>query len=324
MTRLSVACAIDEDIAGQIRTAKPTLIRARYDLSVVQALRSNYSEVNIISVVKGSRTLDELVRLRPDVVFNLAFCTLPLEASFAGCLEMLGIPYTGSGPSGLTLASDKVRSRHLLRLAGVRVPRFVELAPGQTTTIDLAPPLIVKPVSLASSAGIYADSVVRTHKDVLRLARRIWKRFGVSAVCDEFIVGREFRIGMVETTKGVPKIAGITEWRFDTALPGWGYKTEAIRINPRVRRAHHVTRGLAELSRRKIAELAAIARTAMTVLDVRGYATVDVRIDESERVTVIEVNPNPGLWSGSAIWSNPSFELNIRRIVNSGLRRTQG
>jgi D-alanine-D-alanine ligase-like ATP-grasp enzyme len=288
---------------------------------VVEALRLIYRRVSIVSAVGGStRTLDELARLRPDVVFNLAFSAQPCEASFAGCLDMMGIPYTGSGPRGIALTNDKVRSRHLLRAASVRVPRFIELAPGRPVEVDLTPPFIVKPASLAGSNGIYADSVAKTREGVAELVERIWNRFGVAAVCDEFIVGRELRVGTVESARGKATIAGVSEWRFGSAAPGWGFKTEAIRINQRVRQARRVTRGLAALSRREAAELTTVARAALSALDVKGYSTLDVRVDQTGRLVVIEVNANPGLWSGSAIWGNPSFESNLRKIVNAALR----
>ena len=320
---LAIACLIDHDIAGQIRRSRTSNDCATYDLSVVQALRRIYREVHLVDAVERSdRTIEELMRLRPDVVFNLAASALPIEAAYPGCLEVLGIPYTGSGPLGIALASDKVRSRNLLRAADIRVPRFVALTPHSPIAVGLTPPLIVKPVSSASCVGIHADSVARSHKEIAPLVKRIWRRFGDAALCDEFILGREFRIGSIEGSGGIRPV-GITEWKFGAAAPGWGFKTEAIVNNLRVRRARHVTRGLAALSRRDSAMLAAIGRAAMAVLDVRGYGTVDVRMDDQGRVSVLEVNPNPGLWSASSIWSNPSFDRNIKKIVDAALRRAR-
>lgn len=321
-TGLSVICIVDDDISSRIRAADRIHNRAKYDVSVIDVLREICCEVKLISAYENSRrTMRELARLQYDVVFNLAFSAHPLEASFAGGLDALGIPFTGSGPLGIALANDKIRSRYLLRSAGVEVPRFVELPIGKSIVIDFEPPFIVKPASLASSAGIYADSVVHTRKEILRLARRIWRRYEVPAVCEEFVVGREFRIGLIEVPGDNFAIVGISEWKFGVAKPGWGFKTEAIRMNSRVRKACQVTRSLAMLSHRESRRLALAARRAVKAVDIRGYATVDVRVDDRQRVTVLEVNANPGLWSGSAIWSNPSFELNIRRILNSALRR---
>jgi D-alanine-D-alanine ligase len=322
MIRLSVACTVDADIAAKIRRSDPGQTRARYDISVIDALRRNYRHVEIVAAFAGGlATLDSLARLRPDVVFNLAFSAQPLEAAFAGCLEILGLPYTGSGPRGIMLTNDKILSRRMLHAARLDVPRFVKLAPGDPIVLNLSPPLIVKPTTLASSAGIYADSVLQTTRGVSRLVRRIWHRFGVPAVCEEFIVGREFRIGVIESSAKRFRVVGISEWRFGKANPGWGIKTEAIRINPTVRRARGVTRSLAKIPRGLAAALAMTARRSVSALDVRGYATVDVRMDARGRIVVLEANSNPGLWSRSAIWSNPNFDANIRQIVRCALAR---
>jgi D-alanine-D-alanine ligase len=323
MTNLCVACLLDKENVGQIRRRVASNAMVRYDLSVVDALVKIYRHVELVGVAEGNdHWIDEVRRLRPDVVFNLTFSATPLEASVAGCLDVLGIPYTGSGPRGIALANDKVRSRQLLHYGGIRVPRFVELTPSNAVRVDLPPPLIVKPATLAGSVGIHRDSVAMTHKAVPSLARRIWRKYGVPAICEEFIVGREFRIGLIETG-GVARVSAISEWVFGSSPPGWGYKTEAIRSNLRVRRARGVTRYRPQLSRAISTEFVSLARRAMKVLDVRGYATIDIRLDGRNRITVLEVNANPGLWSGGAIWSKPSFECNIKRIVRAALMRAE-
>jgi len=318
--RPCIACVVDEDVFSRIKAADESHSRARYDLSVIRALQNMFCTVKVIRAVENSsRTIDELVRVRPDVVFNLAFSIHPLEPSFVGCLEVLGVPYTGSSPCGIALANDKVRSRQLLHAAGLRVPRFVELPVNQPISMDLEPPLIVKPSRLASSAGIHADSVVSDQRHVARLVRRVWKRFELSAVCEEFIIGREFRIGLVEDKHHDFRISGISEWKFGSALPGWGFKTEAIKLSRKVRQARNVSRGPALLPKKEYAELLTICRAALKALDVRGYATVDIRMNDLRQAYVLEVNANPGLWSGGVTWSQPSFEVNLRRIVDSAL-----
>jgi D-alanine-D-alanine ligase len=178
----------------------------------------------------------------------------------------------------------------------------------------------VKPTCLAGSAGVYATSMVRTRAEVRRLAKRIQSRFDVPAVCDEFIVGREFRVGLVENARGTASVSGIAEWRFADAKPGWGFKTEAIRGNARVRRAQNVKRGTFALKAKTLRSLSAIAQESMRVLGVRGYATIDFRLDAEERPIVLEVNSNPGLSSRGAVWSLPSFDTNIRLVVEAALR----
>ncbi len=318
-TPLSVACVVDHRVGGAISGARISSAFASYDASVLEALCRLYQPVHLVRAYPDSiRTLDELRSLRPDVVFNLAFSATPLEAPFAGALGLLGVPYTGSSPGAIALANDKIRSRTLLRAGGVRVPKFVALAPGSKPRIDFDPPYIVKPSASAASAGVYADSVVKKRSAVGRLAARIWERFDQPAVCDEFIVGREVRVGAVDDKNSTPRLAGVAEWGFSD---GWGFKTEAIRINPRVRAAQRVTRDRVKMTRQMTRELERMIRESMRILGVTGYATMDVRIDAEERIYVLELNSNPGLWAGGVLWNRPTFDANIKRIVESALRR---
>ncbi|MGH9419382.1 MAG: hypothetical protein ACRD3J_05355, partial [Thermoanaerobaculia bacterium] len=101
MIRLSVAVVIDDDIISQVQASKSRCTRATYDISVVEALRRLYKKVTLVSVGKDNNAaIDHLQKLRPDVVFNLAYSSHPLEASFVGLLEILGLRYTGSPPRG--------------------------------------------------------------------------------------------------------------------------------------------------------------------------------------------------------------------------------
>jgi D-alanine-D-alanine ligase len=320
MRRLVVACVVDQDVAPSLQRGAATTDFAAYDLSVVQTLRQLYRDVHVVSAdAPCGPTVERLVRLQPDVVFNLAFSATTMEAPFAGCLEAMGLRYTGSGPLGIALANDKSRSRRLLAGSGVHVPRFVDLEQGARSVVtDLTPPFIVKPVSLGGSSGIYSDSVVSTHRDVLQRARRIWRRFGVAAVCDEFVAGRELRVVVVESPSGWC-IAGVLEWHFGRRDRDVLFRYEAIRDNKAVRRARQVKARRAVLPRPVDNALRDVAIRAVRVLGLRGYASLDVRIDSRSRLVVLEVNANPGLNATSKIWDRMSFERSIQCIVSTAL-----
>jgi D-alanine-D-alanine ligase len=321
----SIACVIDADIIAAVRRGRKTSKRAAYDISLVRALRQLFASVHLVSATeRSSGTIEELVRLKPGVVFNLAFSASPSEASFAGALEMLGIPYTGSDALGIALANDKIRSRQLLAAAGIRVPRFIALPSARRPArIDFAPPFIVKPACLANSSGIDADSIVGSYAQALKRADRIWEVFGVPAVCDEFIVGPEFHVALVEGARGRFRIAAIVELVFGKAEPGKGFKSEEVSVKGKPCRVHRVTFRAPKLPPRQIAELARIARAAADVVGIRGYAKVDLRMDDQQRITVIEVNANPGLLATSILWRSPTFKASIKRIVAAALRRAR-
>jgi len=307
-----VLCAVDADVVGQIRSRRRRWNRARWDGSVVDALRRLYTRVDVIGVEDGSTAAwPAFAESGADVVFNLALSALPSEAAFVAFLESAGLRSTGSGMLALALSNDKIRSRTLLAAAGVRVPRFVALPPGaDLRRIDLTPPVIVKPACQASASGLSRDSVVTTRREALDRARRIWKRFDEPAVCDEFIRGREFRTGFVEGPRNRMRIAGIAEYSFTEGEHG--FRMEGERKGQRLR-PRRISPVLAT-------EMTAIAQTACDTLGIRGYVSLDLRLDSFGRFTVLEVNANPGLSSDSTVWAARGFDRNIRDIVDAALR----
>jgi D-alanine-D-alanine ligase and related ATP-grasp enzymes len=232
---LFVICAVDADVVGQIRSGRPRWNRACWDASVFESLRRLYTRVELIGVRgRDLAGLSALSASGAGLVFNLALSATPLEPAFAACVQFAGLRCTGSGMLSIALANDKIRSRMLLSAAGVRVPRFVVLAPGANPSqIDLTPPVIVKPAFQGSSWGISRDSVVMTRDDVLDRARRIWERFGDPAVADEFIQGRELRVGLIEGPAQSFQIAGVGEWSFVEGANG--FRVEGNHKNQRVR-----------------------------------------------------------------------------------------
>jgi len=318
---LHIACLLDEGVDLEIAKALPATKAARHDKSVVDSLRKLYRRVDTITLKESDpRWIEHLLKERPDVVFNLAQSACPMEPSVAACLEVCGCAYTGSGPRGIMLANDKVRSRLLLQASGLRIPQFVELPPFEPIRISLEPPFIVKPASLAGSTGIYSDSVTMNANDVPRLAHRIWARFSVSALCEQFIVGREFRVGIIEDEKGRLQSTGIFESIMTGHKPGWGFRTDAIRNNPRVGQANKATQRRTTRPAGLVEALLDASRQAMSVLDVTGYATLDVRVGASGEPVILEVNANPGLVAGP-FWGARSFPTTLHCIIQSGIRR---
>jgi len=301
---------VDADIAGQVRGRRRRWNRAKWDGAVADSLRRQYTRVDVLGVDNDSvASWHAFEGTGADVVFNLALSALSAEAAFVGFLESAGLRSTGSGVLALALSNDKIRSRTLLAAAGVRVPRFVALPPGVTPRgIDLKPPVIVKPACQASADGISRDSVVMTRREALDRARRIWRRFDEPAVCDEFIPGREFRAGFVEGPRKRVQVAGVSELLFVGGHHGLrtqtlSHRSRRIQLSPVIR-----------------TQMTAIAQTAFDTLGLRGYASLDLRLDSLDRLTVLEVNANPGLSSDSTVWAARGFDRNIRDIVDAALR----
>jgi D-alanine-D-alanine ligase len=128
---------------------------------------------------------------------------------------------------------------------------------------------------------------------------------------------------VIEIGRGRFTMPGVIELHFAKARRGWGFKSEARNVGGERRRVYRISTRVASLPPRRITELAEISRTACRALELRGYAKLDLRMDAEGHLTLLEANANPGLWSGSNIWRQPSFETNLDRIIAAAIRRAR-
>jgi len=116
------------------------------------------------------------------------------DGSVQGALELLGIPYTGSGVMASAMAMDKVMTKRLWEAVGLPTPRYVCLAPQEqaserirTVPDELGLPLIVKPPREGSSIGVTKVAGYSQMQDAVALAAR----YDPDVLCEEFIDGEE-------------------------------------------------------------------------------------------------------------------------------------
>jgi len=212
--------------------------------------------------------------------------------------------------------------RRLLKKFNIPIPKYsvfyLKRRPG---FLGGTSPHIVKPAKFgATSNGIKPSSMVWTYEQACKQANRIATTMGVPAICDEFIIGREFHVGLVER-RGTLSVTAVAELKFMNAPAGFGFKSELTTKGSKQQRYYEVEQVLVDSPGKSISAIAKIAQRAASCVGVRGYAKVDIRVDRDGRPFVLEVNTNPGLWSGMPIWSRPSFEENISSIVRAALSR---
>ncbi|MFM2450858.1 MAG: D-alanine--D-alanine ligase, partial [Pseudomonadota bacterium] len=134
------------------------------------------------------------------------------DGTVQGALELLGIPYTGSGVMASAIAMDKVMTKRVWIAEGLPTPRHVWLAPGrqnneQTRVVpdELGLPLIVKPPREGSSIGV---SKVRGYSD-MHAAVKLAAQYDPDVLCEEFIDGEEVTcavVGSGESARALPVI----------------------------------------------------------------------------------------------------------------------
>jgi len=238
------------------------------------------------SMERGMLTagLGELPVVREaDVIFLALHGGQGENGTVQALLDVIGVPYTGSGPLGSAVAFDKDMAKHVLRDAGVRVPRWV-MAPAGAEAVAREPgfPCVVKPSNEGSSVGL---TLVRDPGD-LPPAIALAARYDAEVMIEEFIAGRELTVGIVG----------------DRALP----VIEIIARHELFDYECKYTPGMAEefpaeLPPELAARLQAAALGAHRALKLGGYSRIDFRADANGGIFCLEANTLPGMTAGSLI-----------------------
>ena len=255
---------------------------------------------------------------------NLAHMNMP------ALLELLGVPYTGSGPLTCGLTTHKSLTKALLAGLGLPTPRgvmidrerpFVSLP----MTPELRYPLIVKPAFEDASVGIDEASVVDDIASLKARVAYVHDRYGQSAVVEEFIDGREINSAVIGNN---PPIAlPLSEIVFsypEGKRKVVGYRSKWVHDSFEYRNTNGVCPApVDEATAGRIKELSVAAYRATGC---RDYARVDFRLDHEGQPWIIEVNANPDITDGAGLAraaksSSHGYDGLIRLIIEETLAR---
>ncbi|WP_437781916.1 D-alanine--D-alanine ligase family protein [Sorangium sp. So ce1097] len=226
-----------------------------------------------------------------DVVFNIAegLRGRGREAQVPALCELLGIPYSGSDATTLSLALDKGLTKQILRAAGIDTAEWQVVTTGREKLKPFRYPVIVKPNAEGTSKGITSASVVKDEAAARAAAKQLVDRYHQPALIEEYIAGREFTVGLLGERR--PKVLPPMEVVFvdPPTYPVYGYE-EKQSDTPRVRFVCP-----AQLTPSELRRIEKVARDTFAALGCRDVARVDLRMTKDGRVYVIEINPLPGL-----------------------------
>ena len=308
----------------------------------VAVLKGGRSLERQVSLASGARVEDALERLGHEVAAidvggdlvarlreseaEVAFIALHGRGGEDGTvqelLEVLEIPYTGSGVHACMRCFDKVLSKYALREGGLPTPDWVSLSEVGFQDLGAADalggiadrlrfPLVVKPVSQGSSLGVKR---ARTAAD-LPAALVAALSYGARVLLEHHIEGRELAVSLLEGPEGVE------------ALPIVEARPRGAEYDFAARYEIGETDFLcpAELAGEVAEEVRAIALSAWRLMGARGFARVDMILG-AEGPTVLEVNPIPGLTETSLLpqaadAAGVSFDEVVERVLAEALAR---
>ncbi len=274
--------------------------------SVLAALRSIGVDAHAFDPAER-----DLIELKRD---GYARCFIALhgrggeDGTVQGALEVLGLPYTGSGVMGSAIGMDKWRSKMIWLANGLPTPRYRILTghdDWKAVAQDLGLPLIVKPANEGSTLGLTKVSSVSQLPAAYELAA---KKYHDIALAEQFIDGPEYTASIVDD-EVLPLI------RIDAPQGNYDYQNKYFTNDTK----YLCPCGLEQAEEDR---LKALALQAFHLLGCAGWGRVDLMLDAQRRPWLLEANTSPGMTDHSLVpmaarAKGISFEQLVVRILET-------
>jgi D-alanine-D-alanine ligase len=253
--------------------------------SVLVALRSKGVDAHAFDPAER-----DLVALKSE---GYARCFIALhgrggeDGTVQGTLEVLGLPYTGSGVMGSAIAMDKWRTKMIWLANGLPTPRFRILTGSDdwvAVAQDLGLPLIVKPANEGSTLGLTKVTSVEKLPQAYELAANKYRDI---ALAEQFIDGPEYTASIV-ADEALPLI------RIEAPQGNYDYQNKYFTNDTK----YHCPSGLPPAEEER---LKALALQAFRLLGCTGWGRVDLMLDGQRRPWLLEVNTSPGMTDHSLV-----------------------
>ena len=272
------------------------------------------------------KALDEI---KPHVSFNLLeeFHGQSLfDYHIASYMELLKQSYTGCNPRGLMVAHDKALSKKIMTYHRIRTPQFTVYPMSKVIKVSrrLKFPLFVKSLYEEGSYGISHASIVTNEEKLIERIHYLHEKKRTPVIAEEFIDGRELYIPLIGNTRltvlpalelefgsmpeKIPRIA-TSKVKWD-----WSYQDQyGIDVIP------------ARLDDQQTERIKKLGKRLYHILGLSGYARVDIRLTDDDKIYVLEANANPdiaygGEMSTAAELGGMTYEALLQKIINLGMR----
>jgi D-alanine-D-alanine ligase len=260
---------------------------------VLKALRSRGVDAHAFD--PAERDLGELRKEGFERCFIALHGRFGEDGTVQGALELLGIPYTGSGVMASSMAIDKVMTKRVMISEGLPTPQYRLLRRGAYGAADIAAvpgalglPLIVKPAREGSSIGLTKV----TSRDGMAEAVARAEKLDADVLCEQFVSGDEVTCPVLGTGAGARALPVI---RIVAPDGNYDYQNKYFTDTTQ----YLVPCGLPEGEEAAIQQL---VLDAFRILNCRGWARADVMIDKATRKPyLLEINTSPGMTSHSLV-----------------------
>jgi len=282
---------------------------------------------SVVLLGGGREFLDNILRERVDIVFNIAEGRgnyRSREAQVPSVLEILDIPYSGSDPQCLAICLDKPLTKKLVAVEGVCTPRWQLIIDKeqlrQISWNAFSFPVIIKPAHEGSSKGIRLTSVVSSTKQMQEEVSRLLECYQQPVMVEEFIAGDEVTVGIVGNSP--PKVLGTMCILPKKKDDHFVYSLEVKRDYQN--RVHYECP--AQLKNEVLEKITLSSLKVFKALGCQDFARLDFRVSSDGVPYFVEINPLPGLGTHSDLvimaiklgWTHNEL---INTILNAALKR---
>ncbi len=235
--------------------------------------------------------INRIIEAKPDVVFICLHGRFGEDGTVQGLLELLDLPYVGSGVLSSAVALDKVMSKHVFAQTGIATPPFRALRRGEVYDVDeitreLGSKTVVKPANEGSAIG------VTIAHDPSELPDAIEEAFSFDALVlvESFVAGTEVTVGVLGNDEpfALPTLEVVPEHEFydyeSKYVPGMSRHIIPARVNEEVRE-----------------ECVRLALAAHRLLGCRGMSRADTIVTAEGDVYLLETNTIPGMTKTSLL-----------------------
>jgi len=316
---VKIALIYNKDIQGVINTFGMQNKEFYNEATVKKVAQSLEKAGHNVSVLDGNMyVIERLQNFMPrtiegeqmGMVFNMAY-GIQGESRYThipSMLEMLGIPYVGSSPSGHALALDKVMTKIIWQSKGLPTPDFWVFNSPNDDLSDVKYPVIVKPKMESVSFGL---KIVYNEEDLRESINFVTTEFQQQALVEQFIRGREFCVGLLGNTP----IEAFPVLEIDLEGDPDGIQTVTDKKEKPKQKVCP-----ANLSSDLAEQMVNFSKQAFNALELRDFARVDIRLDEQGNIYLLEINSMASLGeSGSYPTAAKVAGYDFQKLVNKML-----
>ena len=257
---------------------------------------------------------------RPGMVFNMAYGIQGQNryTHVPAMLEMLGVPYVGSGPEAHAVVQDKVMTKIVLQKHNLPTPKFWVFSTPNDEFDDMEFPVIVKPKLESTSMGM---QVVDNWDDLRSAVADQIEKFEQEILVEQFIPGREFAVGIIGNGSHL-QILPIVEINLEDA--------NSIQTKSDKHKKGGVDKICpAPLSDEETKELQQLCSLAYKKLGIYDYSRVDIRMDAAGNFYILELNSMASLGKGGSLYygaktAGYTYEGMINKILDVAAERYFG